>query len=125
MEKSIALTLLLFVLFVSGCSEKQELTIEDILLALDNEGIEYNEMSQIPELRSTKENYSYELSEGRLRVHLFSSDEDRKEVQADPYPTAMFATPTATYGLHKVLIFYMQGNDRLVTKLDSAFEDFE
>ncbi|MBU9720869.1 MULTISPECIES: hypothetical protein [Bacillaceae] len=125
MKKFVALFLaiVVFIFFISGCSGKQELTVDEILGILDNEGISYEEREVHPseELSKTVENYVYELEEGRFRIHFFSSVDDRMEVEKDPYPAAIFM-PNASYSKDKILLYYVAGNEALVEKLDKAFE---
>ena len=127
MKKLIVLFILAVVFIVLGCSEKQELTVENILKTLDNQGINYEEQEQIHpsnELRKTIDNYVYELDEGRLRVHFFSTVEDRIDVQKDPYPAASFVA-TSAYGKDRVLLYYVSGSEHLAGKLDIAFEEWK
>src|SRR5690625_7165256 len=106
MKKRIGFFIMAILFFISGCSEK-EVSIDYILALLDDHDIAYEEQEEIHpsnELRETIDNHVFELEEGRLRVHFFATEEDRKEVQKDPYPAAVFVA-TSGYGKDNVLIY--------------------
>lgn len=120
---------ILIIVWALGTLLYKEVTVEDVLLALDEAGI------VIEERRGTEGIYDlpregttqsfYQLPDGMLTIYEFASVGERKWTQRDPFPAATAVPPTGSYGMEKLLVFYYKGSEETAERLWKAFERFD
>lgn len=112
----------------SGCTKDSTLdvSLEDILTALDEAGIQYSERTESGSAydiqREGAERYLYEFESGNLTVYIFPDVAQRRGVQRDPFPTAGAEPPDGSYGIGRILVFYYDGDAGMAQKLKEALK---
>ncbi len=113
----------------TGCSNGSDVTVEDVLEALQDAGIEYKARLETESAYDMKladaEQYLYQLESGVLTINVYPSSERREEVQRDPFPAAGAELLNGSYGIGRILIFYHNGNDEMAHLLATAFEPLD
>lgn len=124
-----ALAIMFFIILLTGCNSRDDVSLKDLLKALEDAGIQYAERAETQNIydmrRGDAERHLYQLQSGKLTIYRFPSVDQRREVQRDPFPTATAVPPNGSYGMGRMLVFYYDGDDVITQKLIEAFEPFK
>jgi hypothetical protein len=119
------------IFFSAGCSESlsKAVTLDVLLTALDEAEIKYEKITESQSAyeleRAGTERHLYQLDKGKMTIYIFSTVEQRREVQRDPFPVASVMPPNGSYGMGKLLIFYYEGTTTITDRLAEAFERYD
>lgn len=121
----------LLIVLLSGCNslrhaqESKHVSLGDMLAALDDAGIYYEirtESRSVYDMeREVADRHLYQLETGNLTIYSFTTVDQRKEVQRDPFPTANAVSLNGSYGIDTILVFYYDGDTTMAKKLLKAF----
>lgn len=131
MSLRIVVSALLLIVLLTGCNslrhaqETKYVSLVAMLDALDDAGIQYatrTESRSVYDMeRDIADRYLYQLETGNLTIYSFTTVDQRREVQHDPFPTANAVSPNGSYGVDTILVFYYDGDTTMAEKLLKAF----
>ncbi|XEC94524.1 hypothetical protein AB6A23_24970 [Paenibacillus tarimensis] len=130
MKRTFCIVILIFLMILTGCSNNNSLTLEQVLDVFQKEGLQLNKSEENPEnifqqgINGIKPSF-YQLSDGVIHFYIFKSDKERKEGRRDFYDRPVDFVNHEAFEIKNVLILYVyDGNhdDEISKKIKDAIK---